>query len=73
MTWRIDDIEGERQFRLRWQELGGPPVVYDGRRGFGARLLEQGLAEELRGSVKLDFRPEGLVCHMVATLDPPAN
>ena len=69
IRWAVDG----GVLRLTWRELGGPPVVYDGRRGFGDRLLEQGLAEELRGSVKLDFRPEGLVCHMVATLDPPAN
>lgn len=71
---RVDiywEVDGE-MLRLTWREQGGPPVVYDGRRGFGARLLEQGLAEELRGSVKLDFRPEGLVCRMVAMLGAPA-
>jgi len=37
-------------------------------RGFGARLLQQGLAEELRGTVRLDFLPEGLVCTVEAQL-----
>ena len=39
-------------------------------RGFGARLLEQGLAAELGGEVALEVRPEGLVCRMEAPLGP---
>jgi two-component sensor histidine kinase len=55
--------------KLTWRETGGPPVVAAQiERGFGARLLEQGLAGELDGSVTLDFRPEGLVCRMEAPL-----
>lgn len=29
-------------------------------RGFGSRLLERGLTHDFGGTVKLDFRPEGL-------------
>ena len=47
---------------LEWRETGGPPVTAPKRRGFGSRLLEQGLATELRGAAQLDYRPEGLVC-----------
>ena len=54
--------------RLTWTETGGPAVVPPPHRGFGARMLEQGLAEELRGAVRLDFRPEGLVCTVEAAL-----
>jgi len=54
--------------RLTWTESGGPPVTAPVRRGFGARMLEQGLAEELRGTVRLDFRPAGLVCAVEADL-----
>ncbi len=54
--------------RLTWTESGGPPVVPPARRGFGARMLEQGLAEELRGTVRLEFRPDGLVCTVEAEL-----
>lgn len=55
--------------KLSWREIGGPPVVAHGiQRGFGARLLEQGLAGELDGSVTLEFRPEGLLCRMEAPL-----
>ena len=32
------------------------------RRGFGSRLLEQGLPRELGGGVELRFEPDGLWC-----------
>jgi len=54
--------------RLTWRETGGPPVRQAGERGFGLRMLEQGLAEELRGSVRIEFRPEGVVCAVEAAL-----
>ncbi|WP_296594788.1 HWE histidine kinase domain-containing protein [Phenylobacterium sp.] len=65
VRWAIDGARLE----LTWRETGGPPVARPARRGFGARLLEQGLAEELGGAVRLDFRPEGLVCVVEAALE----
>ncbi|HKP77885.1 MAG TPA: PAS domain S-box protein [Phenylobacterium sp.] len=53
---------------LTWRETGGPRVSQPPRRGFGARLLEHGLADELRGCVRLEFRPEGVLCVVEATL-----
>jgi PAS domain S-box-containing protein len=49
---------------LVWQEHGGPPVEYDGRRGFGSRLLEHGIfappdsavVEYLRHGVRCTIR-----------------
>ena len=64
VRWTTDD----GLLRLTWRESGGPTVARPVRRGFGARLLEQGLAEELRGSVRLEFRPEGVVCAVEASL-----
>jgi len=54
--------------RLSWRETGGPPVKGPIQRGFGARLLEQGLAEELGGAVRLEFLPEGVLCSVEAHL-----
>jgi two-component sensor histidine kinase/PAS domain-containing protein len=56
-------IEG-RSLLIDWVESGGPPVAVPQRRGFGSRLLEQGLAGELAGDVRLGYLPDGLVCHM---------
>ena len=60
---------GERRLVLEWIETGGPPVPPPDRRGFGARLLEDGLAGELSGVVRLEYRPEGLCCRMELPLD----
>ena len=57
---------GDR-FRLRWEERGGPPVSPPTHRGFGSRMIERGLAAELRGEARIDWRPEGVVC----TIDAP--
>jgi len=64
VRWVVED----GRLQLTWRETGGPPVSPAIRRGFGARLLEQGLSTELGGPVTLDFRLEGLVCRMEAAL-----
>jgi two-component sensor histidine kinase len=63
LEWAIDGA-AERRLRLRWTERGGPPVEPPSFRGFGSRLLERGLASELRGRVSLQFQPEGLSCEI---------
>ncbi len=49
---------------IDWREIGGPEVERPSRRGFGSRLIEQGVARELGGAVVLGFEPEGLHCRM---------
>ncbi|HXS73412.1 MAG TPA: HWE histidine kinase domain-containing protein [Rhodanobacteraceae bacterium] len=49
-------------FRFHWIESGGPPVEPPRRRGFGSRLLEEGLAQDIAGAVHLQFAREGLRC-----------
>ena len=61
---------GTRLVEIVWRELGGPPVVPPARRGFGSRLLERGLTHDLGSTVKLDFRPEGLECHICLPVAP---
>jgi two-component sensor histidine kinase len=65
VRWAVaTDDEGCPRLRLLWRESGGPPVRPPTTRGFGARLLQQGLARELGGSVTLDFEVEGLTCNI---------
>jgi PAS domain S-box-containing protein len=54
-----EDIGGGRGV-LRWTESGGPPVSPPTRKGFGARLLDGGLAADLGGRPKLSFAAEGV-------------
>lgn len=56
------------RFKLRWSEEGGPQVVIPTRRGFGSKLIERLLASELKGEVRLEFAPSGLICEVDASL-----
>jgi len=60
---------GGERFRLTWEEVGGPPVRPPTRKGFGSRMIERGLAVELQGSARIDYRPTGVVCAIDAPLD----
>jgi two-component sensor histidine kinase len=64
IRWR----EENERLRMVWRESGGPPVEPPATRGFGTRMIERGLASELGGAVKIDFRPEGVVCTLDADL-----
>jgi two-component sensor histidine kinase len=68
LTWRVDGEGEARRLRLAWRETGGPAVGAPGRTGFGSRLIERGLASELRAEVKLAFEPAGVVFTLAAPL-----
>lgn len=53
---------------ITWRESGGAPVSPPTRGGFGARLLQRGVAAELGGRVVLDFAPDGVVCSIQAPI-----
>ncbi len=59
---------GDR-FHLAWEESGGPAVVPPRRTGFGSRMIERGLAAELQGQARIDYRPAGIVCTIDAPLE----
>jgi len=68
LEWTVKpDVDG-LELRLTWREAKGPKVTPPTRKGFGSRLLERGLANELNGTVNVDYRPEGLICTMTAKL-----
>ncbi|HEY0053548.1 MAG TPA: HWE histidine kinase domain-containing protein [Caulobacteraceae bacterium] len=46
---------------LVWTERDGPLVEGPTRRGFGTRLIDRLIENELAGRVERDYRPEGLV------------
>lgn len=71
LGWSVAPAQDGRPSRLTltWTERGGPPVKAPSLRGFGSRLIERGLAAELAGEARIDFRPEGVVCTITATLE----
>ncbi|CAA9281331.1 MAG: Chemotaxis protein methyltransferase CheR [uncultured Acetobacteraceae bacterium] len=61
LSWH-EDPPGSR-LRLRWKETGGPPVAgTPERRGFGSRVVETTVRDQLRGEVSFTWAPAGLVC-----------
>jgi len=50
----------EGRVELAWRETGGPTVSPPTRRGFGTRLLQQGLSRGARPVVSTDYAPDGL-------------
>lgn len=68
VSWQTVREEEGLRLRLRWREEGGPTVRPPRRRGFGTRLIERGLAYQLRGQASLAFLPEGVCCEVVMTL-----
>ena len=65
ITWQVEPKPQGDRMRLHWQESGGPLVVPPTRKGFGSRLIEGGLAQELNGEVSIDYAPTGVVCQIV--------
>jgi PAS domain S-box-containing protein len=45
--------------KLKWTESGGPLVQEPTRRGFGTNLIKR-LADQLNGSIRLRYEPEGI-------------
>ncbi len=68
VDWTLEPGPGGNKVRLRWQESGGPPVVPPTRRGFGSRLIQRGLAQELGADVHLEYAPVGVSCRIVLPL-----
>ncbi len=68
LRWEVlpgtgDDAAG--QFRLIWQERGGPPVKAPPlERGFGTRVLNATLARQLGGTVRQHWDEPGLTCEI---------
>ena len=62
IAWTAETTPAGKRLLLSWKENGGPPVTPPAHKGFGSRVLERGLADELEGTVKVDYRPDGLVC-----------
>jgi len=57
------EVDG-KNCEITWREAGGPVVRLPGHRGFGTRLIERTLGEQLGGETNLAFAPEGVVCRI---------
>jgi PAS domain S-box-containing protein len=63
LCWEIDREVG--RLRLRWEETGGPAVPGPPSvRGFGSRVLEGTIRDQLGGQVERRWEPGGLFCEL---------
>lgn len=71
VEWRV--TRDPKRFHLLWTETGGPKVEPPERRGFGSRLVERGLSQDIAGDVRLDFTIDGVMCSVDAPLHEVAS
>jgi PAS domain S-box-containing protein len=62
IAWAVPETATGPRLALSWEERGGPPVVAPAHEGFGTRLIQDGLARELNGEVRLTYDTEGVSC-----------
>jgi two-component sensor histidine kinase len=60
LKWTLTAKQSAKRLHVAWQESGGPAVERGGRRGFGSRLIEGGLAQELDGEVQYTLSASGV-------------
>lgn len=68
VTWSLSAGDGQSRLVLDWRERGGPPVTPPSRKGFGSRLLLQGLTADLGAAAQIGYEPGGLTCRIDAPL-----
>ena len=68
VAWAVDPATAPPRLRLHWIESGGPPVRRPESRGFGSRLIERSLAQDLDGEATIAFEASGVVCRIDAPL-----
>ncbi len=68
IVWQVTGNGAESLLQLRWTENGGPTVMPPERKGFGSRLIEESLAMELDGEVRIYYEVSGVVCIIDAPL-----
>jgi len=56
LSWRVD----RERLHFEWAETGGPLVSEPMRKSFGTRMMTS-LGRQLKGEVKLDYKPSGFV------------
>lgn len=69
ISWRaFPDAAGQTRLAVDWVEQGGPAVEPPKRLGFGSRLIERSIKDELGGLLEIRFQPEGLRCSLTLPL-----
>lgn len=65
LAWSVD----AGLLHMSWRESGGPEVAPPTRTGFGTRLIERSLANDLGGEARILYLPAGVVAQMSTPLE----
>ena len=65
LHWSVSPASAKDALEVVWREINGPPVKSPARSGGGSSLLESVIAN---GTVRREFREDGLVCTIVVPL-----
>jgi len=69
VAWQVEQpMAEEPTLRLTWTESGGPAVAEPSTRGFGTKIVEGHAAASFLGRVAIDYRRDGLVWTLEASL-----
>ena len=68
LRWHTQKSAEKTQLFLYWIEERGPLVLPPTRRGFGSQLLNNILARQLKGEIKIDYAPTGLTVSIVTDI-----
>jgi two-component system CheB/CheR fusion protein len=71
VQWKAFTRGNQPWLELDWTERGGPEVKPPQRRGFGSRLISEGITYELGGEVSLDFPLTGVSCRILIPISDP--
>ena len=61
IAWQVDQAR-PGGFRFEWAETGGPAVAPPSREGFGSRLIQQAMAQAIRGDATILYEATGVRC-----------
>jgi two-component sensor histidine kinase len=64
VRWAVSPGPAPPRLEIDWRENGGPPVRPPTRKGFGSRLFERAIRQELNGESEVAFAPDGLRCRI---------
>lgn len=60
VAWDVEPRGQGRSLRLDWTETGQEKIAVPDKTGFGTKLIDMNITRELRGTIRRDFRENGL-------------